>query len=211
MKSILAIAALSAVIFSGYSKADVIHGDLNSLGDNSVILDLNTGLEWVTLENTRGLSISQALSLDEFSGYRVATASEYEDLYFSVTGVRYEGTVSLSPIANFRDYDKLIATIGKSGHAYSYGYVESGVEGEYYLSGVYSSGIRLSINKYTISSTGTNFGVYLVSQGGSSYSSLNDQEYRTLQSESSFDVPVSSSFFALSLAFAGVSLKRRKV
>lgn len=64
------------------SSASLINADYLNTGDNLAVLDQNTGLEWLDLSLTHGMSYTAALNFD--SNYRYATNSEVEALFVSV-------------------------------------------------------------------------------------------------------------------------------
>lgn len=210
----LALGVLLLSATSQFAQAEILIGDYKELGDSKVVLDTSTGLEWLNLTETNFLSVSDVESFG-FEGFRVATAEEYERLYHNITDVNYTGRVVRN--INQAEFDAVSEVMGSvsqaNGGIYSYGRVDMG-EGVYGLSGVYSYkgdyGVRKSVSEGDSDVKASHVGVYLVNEGGVSYSSLNDDAYRNLQEEYfPADVPIGGSVFAF-LAVAGLSMRKRK-
>jgi len=84
LKKYSASLILLCTMYSPLSSATLINADYLNAGDNLAVLDQNTGLEWLDLTLTHGLSYSAALDFD--SNYRYATNNEVETLFESVFG-----------------------------------------------------------------------------------------------------------------------------
>jgi len=70
-KKILTFAAIA--VFSSVSQAEIVDTDWKSEGDALAFVDTDTGIEWLKLDYTAGMTIEEGLSID---GWRLATASE---------------------------------------------------------------------------------------------------------------------------------------
>lgn len=72
------LACLLACLFVGSANATLISSDWQSANDNLITMDTATGLNWLDLSQTYGMSLGTASSLlaSTFSGFRFATHSE---------------------------------------------------------------------------------------------------------------------------------------
>ena len=85
-KRLLVIATLAAGLISTQASAAFVPTDWKLAGDGLATLDKQTGIEWLDLTQTKGMSIQSVLSqLDggSFSGWRLPTSSEIEQLFLS--------------------------------------------------------------------------------------------------------------------------------
>jgi hypothetical protein len=84
MKSILA--GIAIAVLSGNAAASLIEQDFVATGDKNVTFDSFTGLKWLDLTLTSGLSYNQILQSEYVTtyGYRFATPSELLGLYSAV-------------------------------------------------------------------------------------------------------------------------------
>lgn len=96
------------------AKANLVLTNDPAFGANSLTLDTSTGLGWLNLSVSAGLSYQQVMadtqSGGNFSGFRLATAQEVLDLYASA-GIPGTGYYSLSTPA----IPSLFALVGTSG------------------------------------------------------------------------------------------------
>lgn len=151
-------------------------------GDNLVTLDTDTGIEWLDLTITRGKSLKEISSLlsGEYTGWRLPTVAEMRTLMFATHG---------HSINNDMEYVNSKAASSESVLRHRLlGVTESQTTSGYYAGagGVYAF---LSVGNYL--NTGGYFyfnhyrgtdinyktegaGIYLVSDGGASWSSLSD-------------------------------------
>lgn len=79
MKKTLIAAALG--LFSLNSQAHLIQGDWLSEGDGLSILDTYSGVEWLKLTETKGMSVPDVLANDKYSGWSVANYYNVEKLF----------------------------------------------------------------------------------------------------------------------------------
>lgn len=78
----LALAAFSFLALSPLANADLLYTDWKAGGDQKALLDTQTGIEWLRLTNTVGMSFHQVKNLlaTQFSGWRFPTAAEVETM-----------------------------------------------------------------------------------------------------------------------------------
>jgi hypothetical protein len=89
MKNRIIIATFIALLVTGLSiKAGLIQTNTTSFGPDSLTVDTLTGLGWLNLSNSVGLSYQQVLADTQaggiFSGFRFATDQEVMTLFISV-------------------------------------------------------------------------------------------------------------------------------
>lgn len=70
----------SALFLSFSSHAALMEGDLYENGDGLTTIDTNTGIEWMDLTQTKGMSANEVLADPRFSGWRFPSAEEYTAL-----------------------------------------------------------------------------------------------------------------------------------
>tara|TARA_Y100000310_G_scaffold338147_1_gene427024 strand:- start:804 stop:1517 length:714 start_codon:yes stop_codon:yes gene_type:complete len=83
-KKIFLVAAVCCG-FSGFAQAEFVTGDWLEDGDNQAILDTRTGKEWLNMDHTEGMTVSEvkhALN-GELSGWRIAEYEEIIELVWS--------------------------------------------------------------------------------------------------------------------------------
>lgn len=212
LKSIV-MASILALTSAGAS-AELIATDWSVEGDEKAVLNTETGIEWLVLSETWNMSINQVTSQmgdgELFEGWRLPSRDEVE---FLSNSILTEGGTSLwnatFPIATSQNYRKgLFINDDKE--------TEGGAL-------VMSSGTRGSGSAWSYSRSesldykGSAFGVFLVSDGGTTLSSINNPSLNINNANSpinngSASVPLSSSvvLMALSLAGFGVSSRRKK-
>ena len=88
-KKILTFAAIA--VFSSVSQAEIVDTDWKSEGDALAFVDTDTGIEWLKLDYTAGMTIEEGLSID---GWRLATASEVEELVSHIVPSYFTSTNS---------------------------------------------------------------------------------------------------------------------
>lgn len=101
--------ALCLVIGGGAARATLITIDDPRFGPNSLVLDTNTGLEWLNLRFSQGLSIRQVLAQTgpggRFAGFEYATGDQFVTLFAEVFGtpllVHVNGGLDLNATINF--------------------------------------------------------------------------------------------------------------
>jgi hypothetical protein len=89
-KRLLASLVTGLFVFgeSEMAHAALIASDWKNVGDNAITLDTNSGLKWLDINQTTGLSYNQVLAelapSGIFGGFRFATNSEVESLFTSI-------------------------------------------------------------------------------------------------------------------------------
>lgn len=77
--------ALSLLLIASGAQAALVKSDWYFPGDNHLTTDTATGLDWMTLSNTHGMSINAAIAATAagkpYAGWRIAYASEVEGLF----------------------------------------------------------------------------------------------------------------------------------
>lgn len=210
-----------------HANAALIATDWKTQSDSLVALDEDTGIEWLKLSQTDGLSIDQVTArLDgQFAGWRLPTRSEvialmnnaFPEVFFDEISGRFtDASVSTNSMINFQNM------LGKTGTHVSYGqYVNDEIEekggykvllaGAYYK---YSSKSIYSHNSIALDTSYVNaqFGVYLVSDGGTTISSINNPELNIKNANAPINatsVPLPASGAMLGLSLMGLALRRK--
>jgi hypothetical protein len=101
--------ALCLVLGGGAARATLILVDDPTFGPKSLVLDTNTGLEWLNLRFSQGLSGRQVLAQTgpggRFAGFEYATRDEFVTLFTEVFGrsnlVNNAGGLDLNATINF--------------------------------------------------------------------------------------------------------------
>ena len=170
---------LSIALLSNIANAALINADLNSTGDNLLVLDTSTTLEWLDLTATGGLSLDNAF--DTYSEFRLATVDEVSDLFTKLFPTYSPNTFPLNFYQSSEgvvstaaaEIDNSLSLIGgwMINVDYQYGlYQDSSDGGIFKLMGSYSNGSDRRIygmdyaddyTNYTIDPL-MNFGYYMV-------------------------------------------------
>jgi hypothetical protein len=234
LASILALSSVAA-------NAEFIKGDWKVVGDNLSVVNTETGLEWLSLTQTDGLSISEVSNLlsTTFSGWRLPTKDEVNAILTSSMGADavVAGTTTLEitqeSLENAITFENALGTTwlgntrGSYNTHYSYGHYyddPTDLSSDIYFGGVkyYSDGgikyesdepINVNLAAHRVRAEGYTFthnayGVYLVSEGGTTLSSINNPEINTV-GYGSTSVPLPTTLGLLGLAMAGLSLRRK--
>lgn len=86
-KKLLVIATLAAGLISTQASAGFVQTDLRELGDKKAVLHQETGLEWLSLDETRDWSLSEALAQTAkggiLEGWRLPSYAEVENLFIT--------------------------------------------------------------------------------------------------------------------------------
>ncbi len=198
---VLAAIALAGVMASGSASAEFIQSDVYVAGDNKAVLDTDTGLEWMKLSETVNQSISSYMNLD--NGWRLATPEEVTQYLYNLfdvddsdfAGVIKEGRYDITTYADNFDRDILDlmgVTYDSRTWIYAQGYVLDEETGELAQYGIqYSTSASTRAPTYlrvgedaptaTVGHRSPFTSPFLVSEGGASFSSLNDGEFRAIQ------------------------------
>jgi hypothetical protein len=198
LKSILVAATLLLSISS--VQANMVFTDWDTEGDAKSTLDTDTGLEWLRVTETNGMSMDQVTAKlgTTFAGWRLPTASEVQTYLVNMIGVpytRYGSTYVYSPLEGsqynrqFSDnynspwrqyanaFDNHIGVWDRSGYNYGFYINDDGLQVQA-GSNRYSSGVNIRFN-YRFSNFTSDYqhgdhGVFLVSDGGTTLSSQQD-------------------------------------
>lgn len=216
MKSLIKlIPALSLALASMNASAGLTYSDWKEVGDKMVSLDTDTGLEWLDLTVTDNQSYTQVSELlsTTYKGWRLPTYDEVNHMISShLTDTRasfYNGLFGTTDYYRINDY---------SGYRYySYG-IHINAEG----TGLAYSGIDAvpKLSNYTYKyyqyysadfSAKADYkkGVYLVSDGGTTISSINNPEINANNPNSPYNVPIGGAVLALGL-ISLVSFRRNE-
>ena len=224
----LASGAVNAETFISNSGDEFMATDVAVAGDAKATLHRATGIEWLDLTETRNYSINQIESLlasdtpNAFTGWRFALNSEVETMmaaFFS--GYAHDGTQSTvreheatNPMYDFAD----LFGDGSRSVNYTLGkYIDENdsvaLAGSYVNSSVYSILYGTEYRAAGYSRSSTPYGVFLVSDGGVTLSSINDPTLnaRNPNSPSATNVSVGGvSMLGLMCLGAGAWTRRRK-
>ncbi len=176
---------------NGYKAGDFVVGDWKAEGDNLVILDASTGLEWLKLTETDGKSIAAVKSelSTTYLGWRQPTEYEVNNMmlnYFS-THNETEGTeITIKTTENdplLLNFVNIFGNLYSEGSIpYSLGFYEAAGTFKVKQTGVDIHGSPLEGYIYHSRSYGFDIntvsnhvsGVWLVNEGGVSLFSLNN-------------------------------------
>ena len=190
------------------SQAELISSDYLSEGDSLAALDTETGLEWLSLSETNGMSINDALDAingGKLDGWRLPTQDEvttlldsvFEDISFSDETTLYTTSYSSSS-ASYDDTNHWLTHIGEayttSERSWSYAFVDGEavtLTGVFIQNGTVSIFRNFTHNDYSVDYSNNGQGIFLVSDGGLTYSSRNGVA----------DVPLPLAPMALGLIF----------
>jgi MYXO-CTERM domain-containing protein len=174
----------------------LVESDWQNTGDALATLDTDTGIEWLDLTQTDGMSINQAetstVSGGTFEGWIFPTSAEVTQMIVNAfpsqaskaqAGVDF--VITNTTIDN--EADAFRALFGRTNYNTGYFHTLGILKGEASQTGdvIYSGSddkrnsefVRISLNKYIsnlYSYKNTTFGVYLVSDGGTTLSSQMD-------------------------------------
>jgi hypothetical protein len=221
--------ALSAVSYS--ASAEFIKSDAYVLNDNKAVLDTQTGLEWLSLSETADDSISKYMNLD--NGWRLATQDEVQQYIYNIFDVQesdfVDGRMTITSREDNISFSVINEIMGQTYSTNTWSYAQGAVYDEgsnslkkygvmisKYISTSYPTYVfsDFELSSQNIGGSSRYSSVFLVSEGGASYSSLNDAAYSQIQSEAlaAKDVSAPFAFSALGLSLAAlVRLKKRKV
>lgn len=193
------IVALSVVLFSGMANAEFIHNDWKTAGDSRVLLDYDTGIEWLKLDNTDETPNDEVIaglaSGGAYEGWRLPTVAEVQGLILATLAEYAPAGSAIEQNIETENYYKDTKSNSEWGQAWremmgltfnapgdrlmSYG-VALDESGDYSLFGLIwnenTGNERVYLNWKTFSDyeNNPNFGLFLVSDGGMTLSSVND-------------------------------------
>lgn len=178
-------AHVSAEIFTSQSGDEFRTVDVASEGDELAVLHYDTGLEWLNVRETWGMSmedVSNALQGD-LQGWRLPTNEEIEVLissFFSGWDYSSETYTTIRNHWSYHPVDEFGRMFGNGWTSATYTtgkyYDESGV---IRIAGGYTNGSNYALiygpdASYSFDDTDTKYGAFLVSDGGVTIDSIND-------------------------------------
>jgi hypothetical protein len=231
MKLLSTIFAVSTLALASMSaSAQLIPTDWKNTGDKLATLDESTGIEWLDLTQTVNMSIDTAESYlgSRFEGWRLPTRSEVTQLMVNAfpsqaAFVQGSGSKSFTNTTTDNEADNFRLLFGtthiNSNGNYTYGLFKNDPGGDYSVlrSGAYDRKsddyISLYSNQNTTNDTSfshSSIGVYLVSDGGTTQSSLNDPSLNANNANAPSSVPLPATAALLGLGLLGFGARRKK-
>jgi hypothetical protein len=217
---------VACLLSTSVVNAEIVETDWKDNGDSLVTLDTETGIEWLDLTQTDGMSINQAENLlsSTFSGWRLPTRTEVTEMMvnafpnqaaFVQGGGSFAGTTFDDEADSFRGL--FGHTHADSTFDYTFGLYKNddGQTNSVILSGVQDRRGNNNVSLYsnhnmanTYSYSSIVFGVYLVSDGGTTLSS---QLNPSMNSNNANYVAVSAPALLglISLGLFGFAARRR--
>lgn len=240
---VLASAALMLSAIALPAQADLVETDWKVAGDSKVTLHEETGIEWLDLSVTDGMSMSQfASAMDpaamitsgQFEGFRIPTAEEVYHFMMAVTDYTYVNdfptpgarvtksySESSDPVhrANYDNAKRLLGETRPgayvSGYHLPYNHPQQNASGRTAIQ-LGGGNVMMKMADYSYSGFFNDqdyTGVFLVSDGGYTLSSINDPSINQMNPNApvnqASNVPVAASGL-LALLGIGASAARRK-
>jgi hypothetical protein len=226
MKLLSKIFAVSAIALASMSaNAELVQTDWKVAGDSLATLDDESGLEWLDVSETLNRSYnSVAESLDgEYAGWRLPTQNEVVELFahafpgygnnitgYYSSGTRYnelhkfEALFGYAATGNQRRIHSLYEKNGQLVYAGTYSYN--------YGNNIKLQGTDESVNRdWHLTGTSAAFNTFLVSDGGTTISSINDPSLNINNANAPINnVPLPATAALLGLGLLGFSARRKK-
>lgn len=205
----LKISLMIAGLLATQAHASLMNADWTTQGDAKAAIDTRTGLEWLDLTVTDGMSIASVLSQTSagglFAGWRLPTMAEVLGLLKTATGqtLAVNQIVDIATLYGTLDNELSRAigvnyTTGKTSSytTYAWGMVMdaagviryAGTSDIRYGSRKIYGGVALS--SANVNSAGPEFGVFLVSDGGLTLTSVQNPELNINNPNSPINNPV---------------------
>ena len=223
MKKIILSALLSLASLS--ANAELIDADWSAYDDSRAVIDHDSGLEWLSLLETQGMSISAVESMmdegEAFHGWRLPTQQEVSQMLMNTFG--FDGNFyGINPSDS--DYSEW-SNFFKGPYRFTYGFFRDNLGRSNVIGGLSHIFYGFDyVPGYTSSSV---VGVFLVSDGGNTITSLEHPELMINYpnspinseapvigepdtSEPDVSVPVAPASALLGLAMSGLMLRRKK-
>jgi hypothetical protein len=219
------------------AQAAFVESDWKNAGDALATLDTETGIEWLDLTQTDGMSINDAEALrnSTFSGWRFPTRAEVTQMMVSTFPSRASlmqgsGRLTVDSPTTDNEADRFRQLFGITGpvssySTYSYGMFknDSDQADSVILSGMYDRTgdnhvLLISNEGATANSTASNDydyktdsrGIFLVSDGGTTLSSQNDPSINANNANAPInDVSAPALLGLMSLGLFGFAARRR--
>lgn len=225
---------VGAAAFSIQAQAAFVSTDWKAQGDSRATLHEETGIEWLKLPETSGMSINEVISqLDTtFAGWRLPTKAEVTTMLSASWGINLPQTSWSSTAYNpniTTHHNRLgasfVNTPGAPNAVHTWAYTQTyamylddaGLVN--YSGAYYPGGTTTHAYSNTLVSGGTNpdyklyaYSVYLVSDGGTTLSSVNDPSLNVNNPSApvnNADVNAPATMSALMLSL-GLLMRRRK-
>jgi len=236
MMSKFGLALAVGFLFSSAAQAELVSTDWLVNNDSKATLDTKTGIEWLDLSETRGKSIAQVQALLDttYSGWTLATERQVFDLFvnsFSFYDFDYDTknivvSESNGEISETLDFISKFSSYRTSNAEQASGYFlkdesegssASSASATYFWKTNWQNrkvNVVFDINSagYDVNNNYTTTGVYLVSTGGTTLSSINDPSINFDENgiPAIASVPLSASVGFLGLALlAGARRKKQ--
>jgi hypothetical protein len=217
MKKWIALLSITASLMAPLAQAELVETDWKADGDSLATLDTETGIEWLDLTETLGMSLTYVESETGvggiFEGWRLPTSAEIDvfyDLIVDPTVVTKSGkTTSNELIDDVELFVSLLGNTSNDSTVRSYGlyYRDSGAVRSAGVARTNEAYINYSHDVFTADLEHALYGVWLVSDGGETLSSLNNPEINAANSNAPINqVPLS---MGCALFVAGLFLRRR--
>lgn len=190
MKNTTIIKGLGALLLTlslgGQAQAALVNTDWKTAGDSKATLDTETGIEWLKLDNTKGYTFSKWFSGQytvELAGWRLPTVAEIQkviqDYFPGMTPTAqnaYDASRATAWFNAFGITDPAGARSGAMGYALSDNGWQIYQFGQAWNYGTFWNGIYWNdvSSESLYNSTSIYTGMYLVSDGGTTLSSIND-------------------------------------
>lgn len=216
------IMVASLLLIANTAQAGYVATDWLVAGDSRATLQEETGVEWLKLTETTGMSVNQVIAQTgtggTFEGWRIPTAQEIVDYWagmFAGSSVLNNPQGSETAYSNYSaQAQQWVALSGAQTtspiRSYGIGY---GLDGDVSFFGLSRTSIttryRYAAYTYNEDDTSIYMGVFLVSDGGITLSSIDDPSLNVNNANAPInDVPVP---FALGagLLLAGLLLRRK--
>lgn len=228
LKQILLTVCLVAGVCSNVAQAAFIHTDWKSAGDKQATLDSDTGIEWLKLNNTNYKSMNEVKLLlsTTYAGWRLPTAAEVTQMFSRLLGEPYgsaDGTLSTKVVSTISGSKKATALefLGQTSPSYAYGWFEKapGASNTVAGGGVWGNDFY-SYWTYSTAPARSSTGVFLVSDGGVTLSSIQNPSLNANNPKAPVnnlppiepdpeDVPAPIGFAALLMVGLGMMVRKR--
>ena len=222
---------MSLCLAGSLAHAGFVDTDWKVDGDQRAVLHEETGIEWLKLDETIGMSINGvSAQLDStYSGWRLPTRSEVNAIFTALTGfdATTTGSYSLQSAANYLPARNFANVMGINYVASTFDYSTAlhvnddprVGDSQVLMSGTVTNdneqrGILYDDYNYSndLNFSKTFLSVFLVSDGGTTYSSINDPSLNAnnAASNSASNVSAPMAFGVIGLGFLGAAFARKR-